>query len=48
MIDSVLELGRFVREETFERPLTEVCLGFSKWEKEGWTEEEAFKRERTR
>lgn len=34
MIDSVLGLGKVVREETLERLLALVCVGFSIWKKD--------------
>lgn len=42
-IDSVLGLGKVVREETFDRLLTSVYVGFPRWKKEG-TDRKAFKR----
>lgn len=44
LIDSVLELGKVGREETFERLLTSVSVGFPIWKKDG-RDRKAFKRE---
>lgn len=43
MIDSVLGLGKVVREENFERLLTSVDVGFPIWKKDS-RDRKAFKR----